>query len=144
MNDIYNRDKIIKISINKIEKCGEIIFKKKTFWHKAHYEIYAPLSMRKYIDSDWIFLTDDLIDSDDPIDSDWIFPTNDPINKLIEDKLDLNVCFIKDNYIYCKASVEINFVDDYSCTARFNTDEEAKEYLVRLKMRLKDQFFTFE
>ena len=93
MNDIYNRDKIIKISINKIEKCGEIIFKKKTFWHKAHYEIYAPLSMRKYIDSDWIF------------------PTNDPINKLIEDKLDLNVCFIKDNYIYCKASVEINFVD---------------------------------
>ena len=126
MNDIYNRDKIIKISINKIEKCGEIIFKKKTFWHKAHYEIYAPLSMRKYIDSDWIF------------------PTNDPINKLIEDKLDLNVCFIKDNYIYCKALVEINFVDDYSYTVRFNTDEEAKEYLVRLKMRLKDQFFTFE
>ena len=126
MNDIYNRDKIIKISINKIEKCGEIIFKKKTFWHKAHYEIYAQLSMRKYINSDWIFLT------------------NDPINKLIEDKLDLDVCFIKDNYIYCKASVEINFVDDYNYTARFNTDEEAKEYLVRLKMRLKDQFFTFE
>ena len=126
MNDIYNRDKIIKISINKIEKCGEIIFKKKTFWHKAHYEIYARLSMRKYIHSDWIF------------------PTNDPINKLIEDKLDLNVLFIKDDYIYCKASVKINFVDDYSYTARFNTDEEAKEYLVRLKMRLKDQFFTFE
>lgn len=42
MNDIYNRDKIIRISINKIEKRGEIIFKKKTFWHKAHYEIYAP------------------------------------------------------------------------------------------------------
>ena len=39
---------------------------------------------------------------------------------------------------------KINFVDDYSCTARFNTDEEAKEYLVRLKMRLRDQFFTFE
>ena len=126
MNDIYNRDKIIKISINKIEKCGEIIFKKKTFWHKAHYEIYAPLSMRRYIYNGWIFLT------------------NDPINKLIEDKLDLDVCFIKDNYIYCKASVEINFVDDYSYIARFNTDEEAKEYLVRLKMRLKDQFFTFE
>ena len=126
MNDIYNRDKIIKISINKIEKCGEIIFKKKTFWHKAHYEIYAPLSMRKYIDSNWIF------------------PTNEPINKLIEDKLNLNVCFIKDDYIYCKASVEINFVDDYSRTVLFNTDEEAKEYLVRLKMRLKDQFFTFE
>ena len=126
MNDIYNRDKIIKISINKIEKCGEIIFKKKTFWHKAHYEIYAKLSMFKYIKDGWIF------------------PTNDSINKLIEDKLDLDVCFIKDNYIYCKASVEINFVDDYSYTARFNTDEEAKEYLVRLKMRLKDQFFTFE
>lgn len=126
MNDIYNRDKIIRISINKIEKCGEIIFKKKTFWHKAHYEIYAPLSMRKYINSNWIF------------------PTNDPINKLIEDKLNLNVCFIKDDYIYRKASVKINFVDDYSYTARFNTDEEAKEYLVRLKMRLKDQFFTFE
>ena len=126
MNDIYNRDKIIKISINKIEKCGEIIFKKKTFWHNAHYEIYAPLYMRKYIDSDWIF------------------PTNEPINKLIEDKLNLNVCFIKDDYIYCKASVEINFVDDYSRTVLFNTDEEAKEYLVRLKMRLKDQFFTFE
>lgn len=126
MNDIYNRDKIIKISINKIEKCGEIIFKKKTFWHKAHYEIYATLSMRKYINGGWIF------------------PTNDPINKLIEDKLNLNVCFIKDNYIYCKASVKINFVDDYNYTARFNTDEEAREYLVRLKMRLKDQFFTFE
>lgn len=124
MNEIYNKDKIIRISINKIEKCGEIIFKKKTFWHKAHYEIYAPLSMCN--------------------DSNWIFPTNDPINKLIEDKLNLNVCFIKDDYIYCKASVKINFVDGYSYTARFNTDEEAKEYLVRLKMRLKDQFFTFE
>lgn len=78
------------------------------------------------------------------INGNWIFPTNDPINKLIEDKLNLNVLFIKDDYIYRKASVKINFVDDYSYTARFNTDEEAKEYLVRLKMRLKDQFFTFE
>ena len=56
----------------------------------------------------------------------------------------LIIILIKDDYIYCKASVKINFVDDYNYTARFNTDEEAKEYLVRLKMRLKDQFFTFE
>ena len=126
MTDIYNRDKIIKISINKVEKCGEIIFKKKTFWHKEHYEIDGPLSILKYIDSSWVF------------------PIKDPINKLIEDKLNLNICFIKDNYIYYKAKIIVNFVDDYSHTILLNTDEEAKEYLVQLKMRLKDQFFTFE